>query len=318
MTGPDDMTIFKKFFPLVCGGLLGLVLATGCSPYTIPSSVQTRKDIEFARVASGPLLLDIYAPKVSTNKLPVIIWIFGGGWESGSKDFCPIAYIAARNVAIVSINYRLSNVAPYPAQIFDCKGAVRWLRANADKYHFDADHIGVFGASAGGHLAALLGTTAGNAELEGDVGGNLNFSSRVQAVCAFYPPTDLDLLVTNAADRDSATTMVGKLLGGPLNQKLAKAALASPLRFVNRDNAPFFLLHGDQDTLVPVQQSELFYDALKKAGVEAHLVIVTGKGHGIIAPPDAAQQIYQFFDRQLKPHQSSAMHLLSQERRNVK
>jgi acetyl esterase/lipase len=280
--------------------LAALLFNAGCFVPKLPPDVKVQKNIEYARVSSGPLRLDLYTPKNFTNRLPVIVWLFGGGWEMGSKDFCPIAYMAAQNVAIVSINYRLSGVAPFPAQIFDCKGAVRWLRANADKYQLDADHIGIFGASAGGHLAALLGTTAGNAPLEGDVGGNLNFSSRVQCVCAFYPPTDLDLLVTNAAARNSATTMVGKLLGGPLNQNLPLAALASPLRFVSQDSAPFFLLHGKKDSLVPVQQSELFYDALKKAGVEAHLVIVPDKGHGIIAPPDAARQIYKFFDSHLK------------------
>jgi acetyl esterase/lipase len=294
------MFLKRKNFWLISGSLVALLFAAGCWFTKLPDSVKVQKNIEYARVASGPLLLDIYTPKVFTNKLPVVVWLYGGGWEMGSKDFCPIAYMAAQNVAIVSINYRLSGVAPFPAQIFDCKGAVRWLRANADKYHLDADHIGIFGASAGGHLAALLGTTAGNAQLEGDVGGNLNFSSRVECVCAFYPPTDLDLLVTNPASRTSGKTMVGKLLGGPLNDNETKAALASPLRFVSKDSAPFFLLHGEKDSLVPAQQSELFYEALKKAGVEAHLVIVPNKGHGIIAPPDAAQQIYKFFNDHLK------------------
>ena len=294
------MFLKKKIFWLISSSLVALLFAGGCWFTKLPDSVKVQKNIEYARVSSGPLLLDIYTPIIFTNKLPVVVWLYGGGWEMGSKDFCPIAYMAAQNVAIVSINYRLSGGAPFPVQIFDCKGAVRWLRANADKYQLDADHIGIFGASAGGHLAALLGTTAGNTQLEGDVGGTLNVSSRVQCVCAFYPPTDLDLLVTNPAARNSATTMVGKLLGGPLNENEVKAALASPLRFVSKDSAPFFLLHGEKDSLVPVEQSELFYEALKKAGVEAQLVIVPGKGHGIIAPPDAAQQIYKFFGEHLK------------------
>ena len=281
--------------------LAGVLFTSGCLVPRVPGTVKVEKHIEYARIGSSALRLDLYSPKSNAGKLPVMIWIHGGGWKNGSKHFCPIGFMAASNLAVASINYRLSGAAAYPAQIHDCKGAVRWLRANADKYHLDADHIGVFGASAGGHLAALLGTTAGNAELEGDVGGNLNFSSQVQAVCAFYPPTDLDVLVTNAADRASGKTMVGKLLGGPLNQNLDKAALASPLRFVSKHSSPFFLLHGEKDSLVPVQQSALFYAALKKAGVEAHLVVVPGKGHGIIATPEAAQQIYQFFDRHLKP-----------------
>jgi acetyl esterase/lipase len=293
------MTVAKNSW-VIPGLLVALLFTGGCFMTRLPEDVQVQKDIEYARVASGPLLLDIYTPKHFSGKLPVIVWLYGGGWLMGSKDFCPIAFMATQDVAIVSINYRLSGTAPFPAQIYDCKGAIRWLRANADEYHLDADHIGVFGASAGGHLAALLGTTAGNRELEGDVGGNLNFSSRVQAVCAFYPPTDLDLLVPDAADRNSANTMVGRLLGGPINQKLELAALASPLRFVSHDSAPFFLLHGDKDTLVPIEQSQLFYAALKKAGVEVHFVTVPGKGHGIIAPPEAAQQIYEFFQVHLQ------------------
>jgi acetyl esterase/lipase len=298
----------KKMIYFICSLLLVLVLAVIWFFPRLPASVEKIKNIQYARLASGPLLLDIYRPKNFTGKLPVIVWLYGGGWQMGSKTFCPVAYMAAQNYAVISINYRLSGVAPFPAQIFDCKGAVRWLRAHAEEYHFDADHIGIFGASAGGHLGELLGTTAGNPQLEGDVGGNLNYSSRVQAVCAFYAPADLDLLVTNVADRNSGKTMVGKLLGGPLNDHLALAALASPLRFVSPDSAPFFLLHGEKDTLVPVQQSELFYDALKKAGVEAQLVIVPGKGHGILAPPAAAQQIYKFFNQHLKPGSPARVH----------
>jgi acetyl esterase/lipase len=294
------MTFKKKMIYSLLISFALLVLAGIWFFLRLPASVKKIKNIEYAQLASGPLLLDIYVPKTFAGKLPVILWLYGGGWQMGSKTFCPIAKLAAQNVAIVSINYRLSGVAPYPAQIFDCKGAVRWLRAHAEEYHFDADHIGVFGVSAGGHLGELLGTTAGNAQLEGDVGGNLNFSSRVQAVCAFYAPSDLDVLVTNLPDRNSGKTMVGKLLGGPLNQNLDKAALASPLRFVNSNSAPFFLLHGDQDTLVPLQQSEIFYDALKKAGIEAKLVVVPGKGHGIGAPPEVVPEIAKFFERQLK------------------
>ena len=127
--------------------------------------------------------------------------------------------MAAHNVAVVSINYRLSSVAPFPAALYDCKGAVRWLRANAEKYNLDADHIGLGGVSAGGHLAALMGTTANIPELEGDVGGNLNYSSRVQAVCAFYPPTDLDVLVTNKLSRTDPHTDIAKFLGGAAGSK---------------------------------------------------------------------------------------------------
>jgi len=271
---------------------------TGCLP-RLPKSIETDKNIQYGEASGQAMLLDIYRPKQIQRKLPVIVWLYGGAWKMGSKDFCPIAFMATQQVAIVSINYRLDSVAPFPAQIYDCKGAVRWLRANADKYDLDSDHIGVFGASAGGHLAALLGTTAGNPKMEGDVGGNLNYSSRVQCVCAFYPPTDLNRLVTDPKTRTNSKSDVAKLLGGAVADNVDKANFASPIFYVDKNSAPFFLMHGGADTLVPLEQSEIFYEALKKAGVEAHLEIIPNKGHGIIAPPAVAQEIYQFFQAHL-------------------
>ncbi|MBC7771155.1 MAG: alpha/beta hydrolase, partial [Pyrinomonadaceae bacterium] len=123
--------------------------------------------------------------------LPVIIWIHGGGWESGTKDASPAARLVSFGYAAVSISYRFSQIAPYPAQIHDCKAAIRWVRAHAKEYNFDPDRIGVWGASAGGHLAALLGTSAGDQELEGEIGGHLDQSSAVQAVCDWFGPTDM-------------------------------------------------------------------------------------------------------------------------------
>ncbi len=277
---------------------LGSLLA-GCRP-PLPKDVHAEKNIEYAQVGGLTLRLDIYRPTQPAKKLPVIVWLYGGAWKEGNKDFCPIAFMATQQVAIVSLNYRLDNVAKFPAQIYDCKGAVRWLRAHADQYGLEADHIGIFGASAGGHLAALLGTTMDDPQMEGDVGGNLDFSSRVQCVCAFYPPTDLNRLVSDPQTRASSKGDVAQLLGGPVADNVAKAIAASPMTYVSKKAAPFFLLHGGADTLVPPEQSEIFYDALKKAGVDVQLVIVPNKGHGIIAPPDAAQEIYVFFAKYLK------------------
>ena len=271
---------------------------SGCLP-RVPKSVGTIKNIEYGQASGQSMLLDIYRPREMRHKLPVILWIYGGAWKAGSKDSCPIAFIATKQVAIVSINYRLTEVAPFPAQIYDCKGAVRWLRAHADEYNLDPDHIGVFGVSAGGHLAALLGTTAGNPAMEGNVGGNLNYSSRVQCVCAFYPPTDLNRLVDDPQERKDPNSDVAKLLGGAVADNVARANFASPLFYVDANSAPFFLMHGQEDQLVPLQQSQIFYDALKRAGVDAHLEIVPHKGHGIIAPPKVASEIYQFFQKYL-------------------
>ena len=277
---------------------MALALLSGCG--SLPSSVKVVREVEYARVDGQALKLDLYLPKKPVGALPVVVWIHGGSWNSGSKDFCPIGFMAARNVAIVSINYRLTETAAFPAPLFDCKGAVRWLRAHAGEYGLDAGHVGLFGASAGGHLALLLATTENHPELEGDVGGNLNFSSRVQCVCAFYPPTDLNRLVTDPAARTHDNGDVAKLIGGAVAYHLDQAAAASPLTYVDKSCPPVYLLHGSADKLVPPEQSVWFYEALVKAGVPAHLEIVPNKGHGIIAPPKAAQEIFDFFDRYLK------------------
>lgn len=286
---------------------IGILIATalclfvcGCAS-RLPSSVKVQINIEYAHVGGQSLQLDIYSPRKPVGKLPVVVWIHGGSWNSGSKDFCPIGFMAAQNLAIVSINYRLTQIAPFPAQLYDCKGAIRWLRANAAAHDLDGDHIGIFGASAGGHLALLLADTPDNPALEGDVGGHLNFSSRVQCVCAFYPPTDLDRLVSDPKVRVDTNADVARLIGGPVAYDLEKAQAASPLTYVTKDCAPVFLMHGGADTLVPPEQSVIFYGALLKAGVDAHLEIIPKKGHGIIAPPKVAREIYQFYNKYLKP-----------------
>jgi acetyl esterase/lipase len=290
----------RFFISIILSATLALVSTSGCVS-RLPDTIKVERDIKYAQVGGQSLRLDIYSPKNPVGKLPVVVWIHGGAWNSGSKDFCPIGFMAAQNLTIVSIDYRLDTVVPFPAQLYDCKGAIRWLRANAEKYNLDADHIGIFGASAGGHLALLLATTAGNPKLEGDVGDNLNFSSRVQCVCAFYPPTDLNRLVSDPKFRANPDGDVAKLIGGAVAQNVDKALAASPLTYVDKNCAPIFLMHGGADTLVPPEQSKKFYEALLSAGVEAHLEIVPRKGHGIIAPPPVAQEIYKFFNRHLKP-----------------
>ncbi|HSH92807.1 MAG TPA: alpha/beta hydrolase [Roseimicrobium sp.] len=275
-----------------------LVVGAGCSTYP-KSHVALQRDIEYARIGSHSLKLDLYTPRVVTKPMPVLVWIHGGAWKSGSKDFCPLAFLAKDGMAVVSIEYRLSTEAQFPAPLHDCKGAIRWLRANASRLQIDPDHVGVFGASAGGHYAALLGTTGEMLSMEGDVGGNTGQSSRVQAVVAFYPPTDLDRLVVKPEWRVSPVSDVARLIGGPIVDNLDKVARANPINYVTPGSAPFFLLHGDRDKLVPVEQSRLLYAALQKAGVPATLRIIPGKGHAITAPPAVAKEILEFLHQYL-------------------
>ncbi len=197
--------------------------------------------------------------------------------------------------------YRLSGEARFPAQITDCKAAIRFLRAHAEDYGIDPKRIGGWGGSAGGHLVALLGTTAGVKELEGDA-GNPSQSSAVQAVCDFFGPTNL----TPQSGWTKTPPQVAQLLGGEVTDKPEFAKLASPVKFVDAKDPPFLIIHGEQDRLVPIAQSEQLYEALRKAGVDATFVRVKNAAHGFVGKnisPTLAEidsQVLAFFDKKLK------------------
>ena len=260
-----------------------------------PQGTKVVRDLEYVKGGHERQKLDLYLPeKVAPAALPVIVWIHGGGWQAGSKDNCPAAAFATQGYAVASINYRLSQHAQFPAQIEDCKAAIRWLRANAAKYHFDPDHIGVWGASAGGHLVALLGTTGDMKKW--DVGDNLNQSSRVQAVVDFFGPTDFRTI------KGGAESPVSKLLGGPIADNKEKAAQASPITYVAKGDPPFLIMHGDMDPTVAVSQSEKLAEALKKAGDDVTLKVLPGAKHGgrEFASSENRKIIREFFDKHLK------------------
>lgn len=262
----------------------------------IPEGTRVLKDIAYGTRGERNTL-DLYLPK-SDKPLPLIIWIHGGGWRNGSKAGGGRAVaMLDKGYAVAAINYRLSDAAPYPAQIEDCKAAVRLLRANAKKYNFNPEAIGAWGGSAGGHLVALLGTTGGISEFEGD-GENKDVSSRVQAVCDFYGPSDM----ARFKSMDTADSFVGKLLGGVPSEKRDLAAKASPVKYATKDDAPFLIVHGDQDKLVPLEQSEFLLEALQKAGVECELLVVKDNAHGGpgFDTPEMRAKIQSFFDKHLK------------------
>jgi acetyl esterase/lipase len=258
-------------------------------------------NLVYARADGKDLLLDLYVPESATNgRFPVVVWIHGGAWRSGSKEKPPAARLTARGYAVASISYRFSAEALFPAQIHDAKAAVRWLRANAAEYGLDPARFAAWGASAGGHLAALLGTSGGVAALEGTL-GNQNRSSRVQAVIDFFGPTDF--LKMDAAGskmhHDAPDSPESKLIGGPIQQNAEKAARANPITYVSADDPPFLIMHGDRDPLVPHDQSRLLHEALKKAGVEATFETVEGAGHGF-SGPEIDRAVDAFLDRRLK------------------
>ena len=253
------------------------------------------RDLVYKTVNGAALTLDLYCPEKVSGPAPVIVWIHGGAWRRGGKRKCPAVALVPDGYAVASIDYRLSSTAPFPAQIEDCKAAVRWLRANAAKYNLDADRIGVWGMSAGGHLAALLGTSGGVPELEGS-GDNMQYSSRVQAVCAVAGPTNLPDLTNVGPKRMSA---IEGLLGGPLEKDKAKAIAASPIHYVSKDDPPFLIVHGEGDRVVPVEQSQRLYEELRKAGVNATLKILPHVGHQAVLM-DAVKDAEVFFDATLK------------------
>jgi acetyl esterase/lipase len=265
----------------------------------------TQRLLDLAYVTNGHARqkLDLFIPANATNPVPVIIWVHGGAWKAGSKENSPATRFLRKGYAIASINYRLSQHAIFPAQIEDCKAAVRWLRAHAKEYKLDPDRFAAWGASAGGHLVALLGTT-GNVKTF-DVGDNLEFSSRVQAVVDFFGPTDLTQMSRYAPtngpiDHDAADSPESLLIGGAVQANQDKAARANPITYITRDAPPFLILHGDKDNLVPYQQSELLRDALEKAGVPATLKIIPGAGHGF-AGPEITRQVDEFVEKHCKP-----------------
>jgi acetyl esterase/lipase len=258
------------------------------------------RDLEYGHAGRTAMRLDLYLPEKKDALLPLIIWVHGGAWRGGSKDNPgPALQFTGEGYAVAQVGYRLSGDAIFPAQIFDCKAAVRWLRANAKQYRLDSNRFAAWGGSAGGHLVALLGTTGGVKELEGDV-NQLQTSSRVQAVIDWFGPTDF-LQITNVSHNSEFNAVdapVTELLGGTVAEKTQLAAQASPITFVTKDAPPFLIIHGDQDQTVPIKQSQLFYNALKKAGVDATFIPVKGAGHGALGPA-AIEPVREFLHRTL-------------------
>ncbi len=207
-------------------GVIGLaMMLTWIGPAAAqPKGVQALRNLPYVANGHQQQRLDIFLPEKPAGRLPLIVWIHGGGWAWGSKEDCLCVPLVAKGYAVAAINYRFSQHALFPAQIEDCKAAIRWLRANADKYHFDPDHIGVWGSSAGGHLVALLGTTGGRKEFEGK-DGNLDQSSRVQCVVDWCGPAEM---LTMGKLADKPDTVVAKLIGGPVQNNKEKARRGQP------------------------------------------------------------------------------------------
>jgi len=238
------------------------------------------KDVTYAKVDGAPLALDVYMPAGVTAP-PLVVWVHGGAWRSGTKAQAPMQFVE-HGVAVASLDFRQSTDARFPAMIYDIKAAIRFLRANADKYGYRSERIAIAGNSSGGHLAALVGVTNGKKELEGTEGDDRSQSSSVQAIVVYYGASDLTTILKQSTPfgvnmREPALRL---LLGDLPENSQALARLASPVFHVDRTSPPLYLLHGDQDPQMPINQAHELQGAYQKLGLDATFDVVHGAAHG--------------------------------------
>ena len=268
------------------------------------SGAETRieRDLEYARVESGPLLLDLYLPEAT--RPPLVVWIHGGAWRSGSKDRVPVLPLVSKGYAVASVEYRLSPVAPFPAQIHDIKAAIRFLRAHQRRYGYDASRVGIAGSSAGGHLVALVGASNSHSQLEGTVGEHLDQSSDVQAVIDLYGPTNFLTILQQSTPHGLGVRIpaLQLLLRGQPDDKPDLARLASPVFHVDPGDPPLLMIHGDQDPQVPINQSHELHGKYKAANLTVRFEVIHGGAHGgkEFYDEDRISLMQTFLDQHLK------------------
>lgn len=280
-------------------------------PPDVPEGVVVHRDILYAERSGRKLQLDVYLPEQAVaGKLPVVLFLFGGGWDAGNRHQMSrfdLHQYPLQGFAVVTADYRYIHDATFPAQMQDVHSAIRWIRTKGDAFGLDGERIGVIGPSAGGHLAALAGTM--NRTGEGRSAGAAVGRTDVQAVVDFFGPTDflqgdahrmLDADPWNAPD-----SSVSRLLGAPIASIPDKVAAANPITFIDGSEPPFLILHGDEDALVPLHQSEILHQALIAAGVESELVVVKGGDHGFggdFFTDMPGSKVQAFFQRHLVPN----------------
>ncbi|MBN8418355.1 MAG: alpha/beta hydrolase [Verrucomicrobia bacterium] len=244
------------------------------------AQADTQADIEFAKVGETSLKLDLHRPPGESP--PLIVYVHGGGWRAGSKEDVPIADLYDKGFAIASVDYRLSTQAVFPAQVHDIKAAIRFLRANAGLFHINASKIAIIGSSAGGHLAALVGVSNGNPELEGKVGEHLDQSSDVQVIVSYYGASNLETILSQSTPkgRDFRIPALKLLLGDTPDKKQELAKLASPVTHLDKHDPPLLLIHGDADPQMPPQQSQELAQAYESLGLPVTLILLPGSLHG--------------------------------------
>ena len=246
--------------------------------------------------------LDLLLPKqASIDPRPCLIFVHGGGWRSGNKSQGHPhlrAYVDSQKYVGVSVGYRLSGEAKWPAQLYDCKAAIRFLHANARKYKIDTKRIIVLGTSAGGHLASMIAVTGNQEELQGDVGNHLTQPSTVSGAISYYGPTDFLRMddFPSQIKHNSADSPESQLIGASIQSVPDKTRQANPTNFLDSDDPPLICIHGDQDRLVPYNQSEILFEAMKERALPTALIRVKDGGHGGFANPAIKRIERQFIN----------------------
>jgi acetyl esterase/lipase len=274
---PVRSTLIRQW--LVLPATLASVLCAPSSSYSQVS--KPLRDITYATVDGRDLRLDLYLPAGVPNP-PLLVWVHGGAWWRGTKEEdVPVRFVTS-GFALASVDYRLSGEARFPAQIYDIKAAIRFLRGNAISYGYDVGRIAIGGESAGAHLAALVGTTSGDAELEGRVGTYLNQSSAVRAILDYFGPTNLMTILPQSTPWGLSVRApaLQKLLGAPPDSAPALATLASPVAHVDDRDPPLLIYHGDQDPQVPINQSHELQGAYEEHGLIVFFDVIHGAEHG--------------------------------------
>ena len=267
--------------------------------------IKIKNDIPYAGTENPRQSLNLILPKNRKKKiLPALIYIHGGGWKNGNKDqgiSRLLPYMKSGEYVGISVGYRLSGEARWPAQIHDCKAAIRWVRGNAKKYDINPERIGVFGSSAGGHLVAMLGTSGNVKNLEGNLGNHTAMESRVHCVGNFFGPSALLEMskFPSRIDHDAANSPESQLIGGALQENKKKAIEASPINYITKDDCPFIHIHGTNDQLVPYNQSVILHKKLLENGCDSILITVKGGGHGGFRDDTIQKITEKFFAKQL-------------------
>jgi acetyl esterase/lipase len=256
------------------------VWVCSAAPVRSETAIKTTKDVEYARAGDQSLRLDLYEPAAANA--PLLVYVHGGAWERGAKTPMPLTGLVERGYAIASLDFRPASAAPFPGQVHDIKAAIRFLRGTASRYTYDARRIAVVGASSGGHLAALVGLTNGQADLEGTLGEHRKESSDVQAIVSYFGASNLTTILAQSTPfglgvREPA---LKTLLGASPKENEAMARLASPIFHVDAKDPPLLMLHGDQDPQMPINQSHELQGQYERVGLAAELIVVHGAGHG--------------------------------------